>query len=162
MTPLLPFDFGSAANPGCLPGLCASLPAPPPDPWAQAPPLHQSPAPVTAPSVTGRRLELWIQESAGLLTTAKASSEFRDFLRSQIYTNQKSAGGVGFCACASRQMALKYAGVIRLGLSYGQIKQGLASETSPHATRPGQWEYWHFNETVKVGGKPMFSHPDKL
>ena len=60
-------------------------------------------------------------------------------------------------------MALKHAGIIRLGLSYAKIKRGLRNETSPNATKPGQWEYWHFNENVKTkSGQVFFSHESKL
>lgn len=97
------------------------------------------------------------------LSKEEASEKFRDFIEKQVYSNQLEQGAPGFCACASRQMALKHAGIIRLGLSYDKIKRGLRNETSPNATKPGQWEYWHFNENVKTkSGKVFFSHESKL
>ena len=132
----------------------------PKDLWDE--PVHKPGDPAIAFPVSLRRLELGIGVKTGTITKVAASKAFQDFVRKQIYTNQKSTGGTGFCACATRQMSLKHSGIINLGLSYGSIKKGLASETSPLAKKPGQWEYWHFNENVKVGGKPMFSDPDKL
>jgi hypothetical protein len=143
--------------------LCSPPPLPPaPDLWNLSVQKSLSGEPAIAWSVTARGLTLAGLVALGQITKGKASSVFQDFIRNQIYTYQKDLGSPGFCACATRQMALKYAGIIQLGLSYAAIKQGLSSETSSRATKPGQWEYWHFNETIKEGGKVLFSHPDKL
>jgi hypothetical protein len=126
-------------------------------------------APKSAPQlaiaepIVAHRLVLQDLVASGRISKKQASKKFHDFIKKQVYSNQLEQGGAGFCACASRQMALKHAGIIRLGLSYAQIKRGLRNETSSNATKPGQWEYWHFNENVKnKSGKVFFSHESKL
>lgn len=98
------------------------------------------------------------------ISKKEASKRFHAFIKKEVYSNQLEQGPPGFCACATRQMALKYAGIIRLGLSYDKIKRGLRHETSPNVTKPGQWEYWHFNENVrnKATKAVFFSHESKL
>jgi hypothetical protein len=116
-----------------------------------------------AEPIVAHRKDLQGLVASGRISKNEASKRFRDFIKKQVYSNQLEQGGSGFCACASRQMALKHAGIIRLGLSYAKIKRGLRNETSPNATKPGQWEYWHFNENVKTkSGKVFFSHESKL
>ena len=160
-TPLTPFGgsgaSGSGTGSGGQPGP-QSTPAP--DLWDA--PAHKSGDPAIADTFGRRRLELTIAVALGSMTNRQASKAFQDFVRKQIYTNQHELGGAGFCACASKQMLLKAGGAIDLGLSYKAIKQGLRSETSSNASRPGQWEYWHFNETAKSNGRPVFSDPTKL
>jgi RHS repeat-associated protein len=114
--------------------------------------------PAIASPIVTHRLALQGSVALGLISQHEASRRFRAFIKEQVYSYQKELGGSGFCAAASRQMALKHAGVISLGLSYGQIKRGLKNETSVNASTPGKWEYWHFNETT--GGK--FSEGSKL
>jgi RHS repeat-associated protein len=136
--------------------------AAPPDPWVVSgvvPDRPSAPAPGVAWSVTARRLVLEGMVAAGLITNQRASSLFQDFITKEVYTNQKTfPHGGSWCAAAVRQMALKYAGVIRLGLSYGAIKIGLAGERSPIATTDEGWERWHFNETYKK----KFTNPQQL
>jgi hypothetical protein len=118
--------------------------------------------PVIAGPTAASRLDLQALVDGGRISKAEASKRFRAFIEKQVYSNQLE-GGQGFCVCASRQMALKHAGIIRLGLSYNEIKRGLRNETSSNVTKPGQWEYWHFNENVKgKSGKVFFSHESKL
>jgi hypothetical protein len=164
LPPIVPFPGGGWwPNNFCFSILCSPPPLPPaPDLWNLSVQKSLSGDPAIAPSVTARLLTLAGLAALGQITKGKASSVFQDFIRKQIYSNQHGQGTFGFCACATRQMALKYADIIQLGLSYAAIKQGLWSETSTLLPNPPDWEHYHFNWTVKQGSKPLFSHPDKL
>ena len=147
MIPMTPFgSAGGASSGGC--GRCHIVSPTPPTP---APTLSggvsSGPVPVVGSEVRESILILKGLVAQGDITAAEASKSFRNFVGKQVYTNQLEQGGDGWCACATRQMALKHAGVIRLGLSYANIKIGLRGERSPLITKDRDWEDYHFNWT---------------
>lgn len=153
-----PFGSGGSGGSGqCQHGPCS--PVPPPAPPPQAPPISVTKIaePVIAHSVQKHRWRLQLAVVRGEITKRQASREFRALINSEIYSDQLSQGGNGFCACATRQMALKYAGIIRLGLSYSDIRLGLKGETSEAFPKPdGSWESNHFR--LNFSG-PWRQHP---
>jgi RHS repeat-associated protein len=155
LNPLAPFDFGGGSDSsGC--GMLCDTPAAPAE---AAPAVHGAapaagPVPATGPmpaigaGVAAYTLWLKAQVRIGDLTPKQASRRFEDFIRRQVYSNQHSRMQFGsWCAAATRQMVLKFAGIIQPGLSYDAIKFGLRHERSPLATTEGAWERKNFNWT---------------
>ena len=158
-------SYGSLQSPvGSYTGGAGVQPAPQStsvrDPWDT--PSENAGDPAISAEIGLEVMKLKLLVALGKMQKSQASKGFRDFVGSKVYSNQHGQGNTGFCAAASKQMLLKFGGVIKLGLPYEAIKRGLTNETSDNAKERGQWEYWHFNETIKAKGRPVFSHPDKL
>jgi RHS repeat-associated protein len=120
----------------------------------------REPQPAIAGTIFAHRLVLQGRVAVGDISKEEASKEFRDFIEEQVYSNQLSLSGDGYCLAASRQMALKHAGIIRLELKYREIKDGLRSETSPAFPKDdGSWEKNHFNRNFS---NPWRQHPDAI
>jgi RHS repeat-associated protein len=116
--------------------------------------------PVIAGPISAHRVALEGSVALGLMSKSEASKDFRAFIEKQVYSDQLSLGGDGYCLCATRQMALKFAGIILLEQKYGEIKDGLRSETSPAFPKgDGSWEKNHFNRNFS---NPWRQHPDAI
>jgi hypothetical protein len=65
---------------------------------------------VLAAAVAGRKMN-----------REQASAKFRDFVRTQLYVSQYQLGGTGYCMCASKIIALKFAGTLGMSVDYKQV-----------------------------------------